>query len=129
MRIGEIANEAGVSRSIIRYYESIGLIPQPRRDDSGYRSYDECDLERIRTVVNARHLGFSFSDIEEMLAMREHGEAPCPYLVCLLERKGMEVDRWIERLGSIGVVVSQLHTQALSFPTSFRGSVCRYHPK
>ncbi len=128
MRIGEIANQAGVSRSIIRYYESIGLIPQPQRDGSGYRSYDDCDLERIRTVVNARQLGFSFCDIQELLAMRDLGEAPCPYLLELLERKAAEVDQWINRLRCVGIEVVQLHTLALTFSAAqVQNKSCGYH--
>ena len=128
MRIGQIASLAGVSKSLLRYYESIDLIPSPRRDLSGYRNYDECDLESIRTIVNTRKLGFSFSDIQELLAMRDRGEPPCPYVVDLLERKAGEVKKWVERLGFIGIEVDQLHAIALAFPIAqVRSKVCTYH--
>ena len=128
MRIGQIANLAGVSTSLLRYYESIDLIQSPRRDTSGYRNYDDCDLESIRTIVNTRKLGFSFPDIQELLAMRDKGETPCPYLVELLEQKNLEVQKWFERLGFIGVEVNQLHALALTFPTDqVRGKVCTFH--
>ena len=68
MRIGEIAERTCVSKSIIRYYESIHLIPPPRRDCSGYRSYSEADAERICLVVGARVAGLSVADIRGVSA-------------------------------------------------------------
>jgi DNA-binding transcriptional MerR regulator len=54
MRIGEIAEQTGVSGYIIRYYESKGVLPRPGRDEFGYRSYGEAELASIRFVTGAR---------------------------------------------------------------------------
>ncbi len=109
MRIGEIAERTCVSKSIIRYYESIHLIPPPRRDDSGYRSYSEADAERICLVVGARVAGLSVADIRAVLRMQDEGRPPGPQLLHLLEDKTKELRKRRERLEAIDGQLARLH--------------------
>jgi MerR family gold-responsive transcriptional activator of gol and ges genes len=67
MNIGEVAKASGVSAKRIRYYEDIGLIPQPARTPSGYRAYSSKDVHRLNFVRRARDLGFSVNEIHELL--------------------------------------------------------------
>lgn len=67
MNIGQIAKATGVSQRMIRYYEEIGLMPQPFRRDNGYRDYPEKAVDRLRFVANARDLGFSVEEIGALL--------------------------------------------------------------
>jgi DNA-binding transcriptional MerR regulator len=129
MKIGKIAQQVNVSKSIIRYYESMGLLPHAIRDSAGYREYDDDDLARIKLVVNSRRLGFSFEDIREILAMRDLGKAPCQYLLELLEQKASELGSWIDTLRGLGIELSELRDQALSLQiNSVENSDCFYHP-
>lgn len=70
MRIGELAQRAGVSVQTIRYYETRGLMPEPSRTRSGYREYGESDARRLRFIRRAQELGFTLGEIGELLALR-----------------------------------------------------------
>jgi MerR family redox-sensitive transcriptional activator SoxR len=94
MRIGEVARRAGVRVSLIRYYEEIGLLPEPPRV-SGQRRYDESVLRRLAVVDVAQRAGLSLDEIRELL---EHGNDPMSErLRELAERRLPEIDALIER--------------------------------
>lgn len=109
MKIAEIAQQAGVSTSIIRYYEGKGVLPRAIRDSSGYRDYGDSDLARIRLVAGARRLGCSFVEIKDIIAMQEQECIPASYLLELLEHKVVEVGNEIERLRLVQTELSRLH--------------------
>ncbi len=69
MNIGDAASATGINAKMIRYYESIELIPAPSRSDAGYRSYSHNDVNRLRFVRRARDLGFSVEQIRNLLAL------------------------------------------------------------
>ncbi len=78
MRIGEVAEAAGVGIDTIRYYERRGLLPVPTRTLSGYRDYGQPAVVRLQFIQRAKTLGFSLADIAELLALsadRERGVA------------------------------------------------------
>ncbi len=68
LKIGEVARQSGLAIDTIRYYERAGLLPPPARRPSGYRSYGAEALHRLRFIHRAKALGFSLSEIEELLA-------------------------------------------------------------
>jgi Hg(II)-responsive transcriptional regulator len=69
MKIGELAQRAGVSIDTVRYYERQGLLPAPERMASGYRRYDQDDVARLRFIRRAKALGFTLVEIQELLAL------------------------------------------------------------
>lgn len=98
MRIGEAADQADINPKTIRYYESIGLIPEADRTAGGYRDYATADIERLRFIKSAQRLGLSLDEIGEVLAFRDRGEQPCGYVLDAVRRRTDEIDRQIREL-------------------------------
>lgn len=70
MTIGRLAKEAGVNLETLRYYERQGLMPKPPRTASGYRSYPDEAVRRLRFIKRAQELGFSLKEVRELLSLR-----------------------------------------------------------
>ncbi len=98
MRIGELAGRTGVDAQTIRYYERIGLLPEPERTESRYRVYGDGDEARLRFVKSARELGMTLAEVREILALRERAECPCGYVAGTLARHAEDIRRRIVEL-------------------------------
>ena len=73
MTISELAKKANVNVQTIRYYESLKLLPPPKRSPSGYRLYTLDYLQNIRFIKNAQKLGFSLEEIGKLVLLRFDG--------------------------------------------------------
>lgn len=69
LSIGSLAKRVGVNIDTIRYYEREGLLPEPVRRASGYRSYGEGTVAQLRFIRRAKDLGFTLEEIRELLAL------------------------------------------------------------
>jgi len=67
----------GVNIETIRYYEKIGLMPDPDRSSGGYRIYDQSHLKRLLFVRRSRELGFTLQEIRELLELVDGGDYTC----------------------------------------------------
>jgi DNA-binding transcriptional MerR regulator len=100
MRISEVADQAGVPPSTVRYYERIGLMPSPTRTASGYRSYDEAAAARLVFVTRAKRLGLSLEQIAELLPVWDgiNCGATHDQVTRLVDAKRVEVEHRIREL-------------------------------
>ena len=69
MNIGQAAEASGVSAKMLRYYESIGLIPKAGRTEAGYRTYGEADVNTLRFIRRARDLGLPIERIKLLVGL------------------------------------------------------------
>ena len=105
MNIGQAAAASGVSAKMIRYYESIGLLPKIVRTESGYRVYSEHDVHTLRFIRRARDLGFSVEQIADLVSLwqdRERASKDVKTIalehVSVLERKIRELQEMASTL-------------------------------
>ena len=77
MKIGQIASEAGVTVDTVRFYERVGVLPEPARTESGYRDYEPGTVERIRLTRELQAIGFTLGDAVDALAAHDAGGATC----------------------------------------------------
>jgi len=68
--IGRLAREVGINLETVRFYERRGLLPKPPRSASGYRLFPSEAARRLKFIKRAQELGFSLSEIRELLALR-----------------------------------------------------------
>lgn len=76
-RIGELARATDTKVVTIRYYEKIGLLPEPPRGDGNYRSYDGDSLNRLRFIRRCRQLGFSLDQVRELMELQAESSRSC----------------------------------------------------
>ena len=84
MRIGEVADAAGVPTQTIRFYERRGLLPQPLRGPNGYREYDESVLTRLAFIRSGQAAGLTLVEVASILDLRRDGAVPCGHVHSLL---------------------------------------------
>lgn len=74
---GSLAGQTGVNIETIRYYEKIGLMPDPTRSSGGHRIYDQTHLKRLSFIRRSRELGFTLQEIRELLELVDGGDYTC----------------------------------------------------
>ncbi len=98
MRIGDVAERAGISTKTLRFYEDEGLVPHPGRTPSGYRDYDAGVLDRLSFIRVGQAAGFTLRQIRQVLDIQDDGEQPCEHVGRLIEHRLAEVEQRITEL-------------------------------
>ncbi|MGI9023595.1 MAG: heavy metal-responsive transcriptional regulator [Acidimicrobiales bacterium] len=124
MRIGQLAESLGVTTKTIRFYESIGLLPDPPRTPSGYRSYEETDTERLVFIKTAQRLGLRLDEIKEIIAFRDRCEQPCGYVAGVLERQVTDLDARIREMRALRDELKRLQASAARGTTAGESTYC-----
>ena len=95
---GKLAAKTGCNIETIRYYESVGFIPNPERTPAGYRVYDEEHVKRLQFILRAKGLGFSAERIRELLNLSDEAAHTRAEVKSLTEQHIQEVSRKIRDL-------------------------------
>lgn len=95
MTIGTLAKRADGNIDTVRYYERRGLLPKARRTHSGYRTFDEATVERLRFIKEAQAIGFTLTEIKQLIALRVTPSATCADVRERAETKLYDIDQKI----------------------------------
>ena len=101
LTIGTLARRAGTKVQTIRYYEQIGLMPEPRRTDGGQRRYSDAASDRLAFIRHSRQLGFSLEAVRELLDLSDDPDQPCAEADSIAQRQLKQVERRIARLEAL----------------------------
>jgi len=116
MFIQELAKQSGVTAKTIRYYESIGLLPDPERAENNYRQYTPQIVERLRFIITARGLGFNLADIGEFLTARDEGTLPCKRVLDSFDQRISDIDRRIADLLALRDTLTRIREDGSALP-------------
>ena len=100
-RIGQVAHETGLSIDTIRFYEKQGLLRRSPRTEGGFRLFGTGEIEALKFVRKAQELGFSLSEIRELLILRTDHVPACSHVKELLDQKLTAVEKKIKELQSL----------------------------
>ena len=94
----EVARVTGVSTDTLRHYERKGLLPGVTRSAAGYRRYSAATVQRVILIQRALVVGFSLTELQRVLGMRDGGGAPCRHVRALVGERFDELNRRIAQL-------------------------------
>jgi len=100
-RISQLAKVCNINKETIRYYERLGLIPEPTRSDSGYRMYPEDMVQRIGFIKRMQDLGFTLQEIDKLLGIADRDEVKCKDMYEFTVFKLREIQSKIQDLRKI----------------------------
>ncbi|MFZ0086122.1 MAG: MerR family transcriptional regulator [Candidatus Acidiferrales bacterium] len=98
MRSGILAGQAKISVDTLRHYERLGLLAPPPRTQSGYREYPAQSLQRVMLIQHALAVGFSLTELRDILKERDKGGAPCRRVAKLVRAKLAQLDAELQNL-------------------------------
>jgi MerR family transcriptional regulator, copper efflux regulator len=108
MTVGQVARLAGVGVETVRFYEKNGLLEAPTRKASGYRVYDEGTIRRLQFIQRAKTIGFTLSEIRELLSLRTSSAEPCDDVRKQVEAKITEIEGKVALLLGMKQVLGRL---------------------
>lgn len=107
-KIGDLARETGTKVETIRYYERIGLLPEPGRTSGNYRAYSDAHLGRLSFIRRARDLGFTLDQVRELLDLADDHGRSCASVDAIASTHLAEIERKIADLAGLRRELSRL---------------------
>ena len=110
MKIHELSKQSGIHLETIRYYEKMGLMPEPKRLANGYRDYDEASLKQLKFIKTCRTLDFSLAEIKYFNALKTQQSQHCE-VDSMLAKRLVSVEEKIAELTEIKHFLQSLITE------------------
>lgn len=108
LTIGKLATLADVSADTLRFYEREGLIAPSSKSAGGYRLYDEDAVVRLRFIKQARDCGFTLTEIQQLLLLRNQSEACCGDVRQRAIEKKLQLEAKIRALSAMSKALDHL---------------------
>ena len=110
MKINELSQKSGIHLETIRYYEKMGLMPEPKRLANSYRDYDEASLKQLKFIKTCRALDFSLAEIKFFNEMKTQQSQHCE-VDSMLAKHLVSVEEKIAELTEIKHFLQSLITE------------------
>lgn len=111
LTIGKLGEAAGVKVPTIRYYEQIGLLPEPERSTGNQRLYGQSALQRLAFIRHSRELGFPLEAIRRLLSLSDRPDQPCATVDAIAKDQFAAVEARIARLTALKAELERMITQ------------------
>lgn len=111
MTIGRLADKTGCKVQTIRYYEEIGLMPEPLRSEGNQRLYAQGDAERLAFIRHSRELGFPLPAIRELLSLTDDPSQACEVADQIARARLEEVEHRIDSLQALKIELKRMIKQ------------------
>ncbi len=98
MTVAVLAKQSGATPHAVRYYTRLGLLSPTRNPENGYREYKPSEVSWLRFIRQAKALGYTLHEIQEIMQDRDEGQSPCPRVREILQRRIVENRRHLEEL-------------------------------
>ena len=108
LSIGELAERAQVNIQTIRYYERRALLPEPERTASNYRVYSGSTVQRVRFIKRAKELGFTLTEIKELLDLRSSASSCCEDVRARSKAKIRDIEEKLRSLEAMRAALTKL---------------------
>jgi MerR family transcriptional regulator, mercuric resistance operon regulatory protein len=106
LTIGRLAEQTGVNLETVRYYERIGLMPEPGRTEGRHRNYGPEHSRRLSFIRRSRELGFSIGEIRALLALASPGDVSCAKVKEIAEGHLADVRAKLADLGKLEAILA-----------------------
>lgn len=116
MKVTELAKTLGVTADTVRYYTRIGLLTPVKQPDNGYKYYSKNEQRRLQFILNAKQLGFTVADIQQILDQAKKGETVCPLVRKLIEHRLEQTERQFKQTQRLRARMQQAVEQWQSEP-------------
>lgn len=108
LTIGDLGKATATKVETVRYYERIGLLPEPPRTAGNYRAYGQSELARLSFIRRARDLGFSLDQVRQLLTLSDDRHQPCAAVDAIATKHLAEIDRKLADLMALRGELSRL---------------------
>jgi DNA-binding transcriptional MerR regulator len=101
MKVSELAQSLEITPDTVRYYTRAGFLTPKKNNENGYKDYSLQDKKRLRFIVNARQIGFSVKDIQQILQHAQDDDSACPMVRKLIEERLQQTEVQFQQIKTL----------------------------